>query len=286
MHCIRLVILVLFSFTAQAQVNIMISDETGSSFLLGVDGYLQNTEPVKKLIIEKLDTSKHLLNIHLIKGKDTLKLARPLHLPKNGNHQYVIMQNFEKQYQLRYRGTVASYPVGVISMSRQKILPWPTPKKPSIVTASTTQTKASEPTRKPQPPKPKPVVKKDTIATKSVVQKADTVKPKPTVSIDKLPVKNTDKAPASPPPFEVLITSLQQAEFEFVKLNQAKGYSDKHAMSVAEVREVFQYFQYDNTRLQFLHHAVEKIRDPENIKELEATLEYELSKEQFKKKYL
>jgi len=38
--------------------------------------------------------------------------------------------------------------------------------------------------------------------------------------------------------------------------------------------------------LQFLHHAVEKIRDPENIKELEATLEYELSKEQFKKKYL
>lgn len=277
-----ILVLSFFALTARAQVSIMITDETNQGFILGVDGYIQNTEPVKKLIIEKLDTSAHLLNIHIIGKKDTVRLVRPIHLPDPGNYEYVIMQNFEKRFQLRYRGVVTSFPAGIVSMTRQTVLEWPKPKaSPPLASSQTMKPEVKAPKPKPQVQKAPPISKRDSIAVKPVAQK----KPTDTAVVSP-PQQAAVKNPPLKPPFEVLISEMEKAEFEFVRLNLAKEYTSVHKLSVEQVQHIFKKFQYDNSRLQFLQHAVEKISDPENIKLLEGTLDFELSKEQFKKKYL
>lgn len=287
MHHLRILILSICTLLAQAQVNVMISDETSHSFLLGVDGYVQNTEPVKKLVIEKLDTSRHIFHIYLNKGKDTVKLVRPVKLPKAGNYHYVIMQNYDKQFQLRYRGVITSFPAGVISMDHQTILEWPRPGTSKPVIASTTPAKKEAPQKKIRPQ-----------ATTSAIQKSDSLSGvitrntpvdiaviKELVSTPTPAVKKAIPPPPQVPPFEQLLSAIREAEYEFVKLNLAKKYSGNYTLSTTEIQQVFKEFQYDNTRLQFLNHASEKISDPQNIKQLEQALEFDLSKEQFKKKY-
>ncbi len=281
MRYLGLLVLILQPYMHRAQVNIMVTDETENSFVLGLDGYLQNTQPVQGLIIQKMKAGSHVLNIHIYKDKDTVRLARPLKLEQSGNYQYVIMRNFEGRYQLRYRGKTTSFPAGIQAIEQQKIMEWPAAeirnlalKQPEPVQVSTA---LPPPTgeKKPEPKAEKP---------NPTVTKA----PPPKTAM----TKAAEKAPAKPPvvpapePFEKLVKNLREAEFEFVRLNTAKEYTNQNPLTVNEVKTVFSYFSYDNTRLQFLNHAHEKIKDKENIKQLLETLDFELSKEQFKKKYL
>lgn len=314
------ILLVLLSINVFAQINILVKDETSQKFELGLDGFYQTNSPSSSFMVTDLDTSFHYLRIKLVEN-DKIEFSKKIQFRKKGTYSYVITQNYKGVYQLRYRGTGPGLTgslkgqkyknekpwfevvdsLTIVSNERATIIPAPRtdsiiamPKVTEVIESKIVQVDSSKTivTIKNQENKNKPspnLLKKDSLQQKIKSQ----IEPKVIVPL-KIPkvdstivfkIKN-DSVPILVNSFESMLDELEKQEFEFNKLNRAKTYLITNPITVLEIQRVFKEFKYDNTRIQFLGFAIERLKDPENIKSLVDSFDYELTKAQFRKEYL
>lgn len=271
--------------------------------MLGIDGYQQNSDPTNQLIIKNIDTVKHQLFLKIDEKGIDQTVLRKLKLTEKGNHSYVLTKNFKGKFQLRYRGKISTLPKTVKSLILQKTIRWPEEiillaaqenfELPSI-TPNITETVEKIDTASPittvtylaidsikidTPPEVIVTAPVDTMITTMVVA----LEP----IIDSIPIEQpTPGSTVLEDPFIKLLAEMKSVDFEFKKLNLAKNYLILNGISTQEVNTVFQSFAYDNSRLQFMKYAIERVSDKQNLKILIDSFDYELSKEQFKKTYL
>jgi len=239
--------LLFFSLSSNAQVNLWI--DSNWPFKIGVDGYVQNTEAVAALFIQKLDTSEHTITIDLYTEGDTVKLFRKLQLIEGGNHKYILTKNFKGKYQLRYRGQQNDIPTGIISLSLQKVLPWP--KEISPVTATVINSETTE----------TPDTTTSTSSAEKPVAKAEV---------------DTNSS------FATVLFDIQKTKFEFEKLKKASAYTESNELTTNQVRLILNALDYDLTRIQFIKTVKEKVSNPKLLPGLTECFDYDVSKAQFK----
>ena len=263
-------------------VNLLIEDETQQGFFLGVNGFLQNTEKETAFAITQLDTIPYRLHI----DSDTFHFEKNIHLREKSTHRYVLTKNFHGELKLRYRGTSNAIPHHINSQAYDRSVVWPEhfgnkiPVEAPEEVASTSEVAAADAVVSPKEDK-------DSVQ----VIEIEPVNPPNEQNDVLLPSKDTlnehqRKVVVSEPRFDHqsfkdFISELKQTEFEFEKLTKSKGYLQKHGISSKELKQIFEVLKYDQTRLQVLKDAQEKIIDPQNLQILKAALEYEISKKEF-----
>lgn len=274
----------LLCFTSLAQVNIIIEDESKKGFLLGVNGYAQNTEPVNSIAIKGLDTVPTQLLIEL---QPKVYFTKIINLHEKGNYKYIITTNSRDELQLRYRGTVSKIPEGTLTINVQRTVVME--QSEPIITASVKSDETATPA-KVATKIPPPVVPTREIVE---VQKVDSIAPKKPKTTQALPdsskAKNTvviDTATSQrviaekPDPFEAFIMDLNKTEFEFEKLQKSEAYAKNHTFSLEELKQVFNILSYDNSRLQLVRSVKGSFKDVSQMKVLAEQLDYEISKQQ------
>ena len=281
----------LLCFTSFAQVNLIIEDATGTGFLLGINGFLQNTDPVKELVVKKLDTFPFDVRVEL---SPNVFFEKKMHFHSKGNYQYIITTNSRDELQLRYRGEPDALPAAATTIDANNVIPL----RPL---ASLSPAKEKE---KPASviPEKKSVSKAPAITTPistttaipAKTQTTETKTPKsipPKVEAVATPKKDTTVAVVPPPPppppvkkektFGEFYTELQSTEFEFEKLNAAQEFGKKHPYTVEELKQILAAMKYDNTRLEFMRATKNQWKNLTNVNSLRSSFEYEISKEQF-----
>lgn len=276
----------LFCCSALAQVNLLIEDETGSGFLLGINGYVQNTDPVKAMVIQKLDTFPFEVRVELAPNAFFYK---KMHFHESGSYRYIITTNSRDELQLRYRGTLKDPPASVITMNVQNMLP--------LNPLATTAKVDSKPAVLPPPdksvagnddaivkPVPPAIPKKDTLpsvpATTAVVNEPIAVAQKEEEIIEPRETQPPAEVISPEKTFDTFLEELKATEFEFEKLNKAQEFATQKSFTSHELKKVLEIIKYDNTRLELLRNLkpmLKEMKDPEVLKE---ALEYEISKQQ------
>ncbi len=271
-----------------AQVNLIIEDATNTGFLLGINGYVQNTDPVKELVVKKLDTFPFNVRVEL---SPNVFFEKKMHFHTKGNYQYIITTNSRDELQLRFRGEADVLPATATTIDAKNATPLrplasisPTKEKPATVI-----------------PEKKPVAKAPTAtAAKTIATPAPAKSPVAKINIPKAAPPKTETiaavkkdtvvalvTPPPPPPvkkektFVEFYAELQETEFEFEKLNAAQQFGKKHSYTVEELKKILAAMKYDNTRLEFIRATKEQWKNLNNIQSLRDSFEYEISKEQF-----
>jgi hypothetical protein len=304
------IVLVLLSINVFAQINILIVDETSQKFDLGIDGFKQNDMPCTEFLVVDLDSSFHFLNLK-IAGEQEIEFSKKVQFKKEGTYAYALVKNFKGRHQLRYRGIATNSSISIKAHKFNTDKAWFESKKeiagvtnpsnslankleaeplnPPSLDSSISQQAINKPIDSSSSPSVKIVsYRKDT----SLVANEEKAKvPEPNIASipDSIAVQKKTKFDSTASrfnDFQQLIIDIKKEEFEFNKLNKAKNYLINHAISTKEVKRLFLLFKYDNTRIQFLGFAVERLSDPQNISQLENSFDYELSKEQFRKEFL
>ncbi len=280
----------LLCFSSVAQVNLIIEDATGTGFLLGINGFVQNADPVKELVVKKLDTFPFEVRVEL---SPNVFFEKKMHFHAKGNYQYIITTNSRDELQLRFRGEPDALPTTATTIDAKNVTPLRplaalSPVKEKEKPTSVVPEKKPA-TREPAATTPKTVVA--TIPTKTPPAEASTPKSTPQkVETTVAPKKDTVVAVAPPPPpppvkkektFGDFLLELQNTEFEFEKLNAAKEFGKKHTYTIEELKQILAAMKYDNTRLEFMRDTKESWKNLKNIQSLRGSFEYEISKEQF-----
>ena len=276
----------LLCFTSFAQVNIIIEDESKTGFILGVNGYVQNTEPVHSLAIKGLDTVPTQLLVEL---QPNIYFTKIIDLHEKGIYKYVITTNSRDELQLRYRGALPKIPEGILAMNVQHSVVME--QTEPIITASVKSDDIKVTPKAITPTSPPPI-----IATKEIVQtkKLDSIAPaQPTpettgvdTTIDStIAVSRSDSLPKdtmiSPVnPFDAFIADLSKTEFEFEKLQKSEDFAKNHTFTLAELKQIFNILTYDNSRLQLVRSVKGSFKDVSQMKDLAEQLDYEISKQQ------
>ena len=278
MKLIRL-IPVLLCFSSLAQVNIIIEDKTETGFVLGVNGFEQNTEPVKSLMIKGLDTVPNQLLVEL---DSNIWFTKIIHLRSKGNYNYIITTNSRDELQLRYRGTTSAPPPGIVSIEVQRLVAMK--QKQPVITASV---KSDDTVT---------IKKIDTVKVAAVVSTKEVMEtkkldpePKPTIVVAKPKIiqdststnPKMDSIINEPNPFDLLMADLEETEFEFEKLQKSEAFAKDHTFTLEELKRVFNILTYDASRLQLLRSIKANKTDISIFKSLATELDYEISKQQF-----
>lgn len=274
-------LILLSSIGLQAQVGLVIEDQTGQGFYLGINGYLQNAELAKNWHTTQLDTVPFVVQIE----SDTVDFTKKIHLREKTSHRYVLAYNSRGQLRLRYRGSLSSPKVEAVAWNNE--LAWPEewtprgnnprvpedePTEPAIVAVSNAKPEALEPEQRPA--LADSISDKDSVVlpgNKVVEIKEETTVPQP---------------PAEPElsAYEELIQTLEKQQFEFDRLSTIQKFLAKNRLTVGELKEVFSIVKYDNTRLQLFDEAYPKLIDPAEADLLISTMEYDISKQKLKEK--
>ena len=266
---------------AYSQVDLYIEDVTGKKFLLGIDGYVQNTEAVSKLVIKKLDTSDHQLQLKTI--GDALLIKRKLALTNEGLHHYVLTTNYMGKLQLRYRGIIRAAPQGIITMNQQKVLPLKHEPVVSIAAADVPKPKLEKPTTA-EKPSPEQVKEDVTLAAIST--------PKPKVENNKpISVKEPTTSPKEPEPIvveispvEQAIKNMQEATFAFDKIAAAKKGLNGASITTNDVETLLKEVNYDQVKIELIYQLKSQVSDKDKLKELGKLLTFDYSKQLLEKR--
>ncbi len=271
---ILLCFLLTLSCTLSAQVNVVIEDESDQGFYLGINRYLQHPEEQHKVILKNLDTIPYSIQIET----DTFNFSKTIHLRQAGTYRYLLSKNSRGQLRLRYRGEgQAGQDFQSLSYSRD--IPWPEgwqPKSPAIrkVPAAVVAARNRDLSDDEEGETRVPLSMPD-----SLVKNSEVLLPDNDTATNASMLVKVDTKPEEPD-FPSLIKALEAEDFEFERLKQALAYAGTQSLTTAEVKEIFRRFHYDHSRLDFLRQSLSAIRDPQNLDQLKAELEYILSRQQ------
>lgn len=308
------VLLLLLTINAFAQINILVKDETSHGFQLGIDGFSQTKSPTSEYLVTNLDTSFHYIRIKVM-ANENKEFSKKIHFRQKGTYAFVLSQNFKGSFQLRYRGKDKDLNSGIKGHSLTMDKPWfaivdslvivsnENPIEIPLITEDTTELQSE--IKNPVGINSKPIDS----SVSSVHAREDNIKVVPirdSIQIENqastkdslltanaerveqivVPKKNLDTTSIAVEPFPALLIELSKEEFEFNKLNRSKNYLIENAITVSQIQEVFKVFKYDNTRMQFLGFALERLINPEKLGDLLDSFDYDLTKERFRKEYL
>ncbi len=286
MHLFRL-LPILFCFTTFAQVNLIIEDATNTGFLLGINGFVQNTDPVKELVVQKLDTFPFEVRVEL---SPNVFFVKKMHFHNKGNYKYIITTNSRDELQLRFRGepstlpatattieaknAVALRPLTALTNIEEKAQPKTIiPEKETQIAVTTKKgneepVTAAAPQKKEEKPTPEPIkIKEEPVAKKDTAKQTPPPPPPPVLKKEKT--------------FAEFYADLKSTEFEFEKLNAAREFGNKHSYTVEELKQILAAMKYDNTRMEFMRATKDQWKGLNDVQSLRSSFEYEISKEQF-----
>lgn len=303
-----LLLFFLFAQVTDAQVILMIEDETKSGFKLVMNGFVQNETALPKLNLQKFPEGENQVLILLENG---FQIRRKIPKLEKGIHKYVIYKTFRGDFKIRYRGSSGSLSQSAIMIDYHDDLAHVDPSARTIVQADTLsrfeewQEAQADPIAA-SAPLPKadsvPVSHKVVLETEIVVPAqveertatVDSLKGKENpqdklVSDEELESQVTLAADAPEKPneaqaYESFEQQFKLSQFEFDKLKLAKDFVSKYPMSAEQSVRVLKGLKYDQSRLDFLQYLLSK---QDNLGEAKAELlscfDYELSIQQAKK---
>lgn len=308
----------------QAQVVLMIEDQTKSGFKLVMNGFIQNETALPKLNLQKFPAGENQIILLLEDGK---QLQRMLPALEKGIHQYVIYQDFKGKVHIRYRGISAELSQSAIMIDYHKDQPYTQIRKPALAQADTLSRfpefqAALEEKPKPQeslvndekpiaavdsaslPTKPKETVAEPEIAQGELKPEEDepskpanvtevivATNPKQSTPSESTAVETEITEPAKPEPeidhYQSFTQAFSISEFEFDKLKLAKDYISEHSLDATQVVTILKGLKYDQSRLDFLQFLITKEAELKNSEaDFIACFDYDLSKEQAKKLFI
>ena len=284
MKFLKCIPLLLLSLNGLAQIDILITNPGLEKFIVGIDQFQQNPQTLSSILITDLDTGQHIIQFQFT--DKNLNFQRSIKLNSAGIYTYIITQNFEGTYQLRYRGSLSTKPKNTPTFKFTRIQ--------GLIVSNTTkqaQVKTGSPNPLPADTISEVIAKPDSVITALNTNTAVSGKIDLTSTMDSVTDQtanniSTDSIIVPKSVFDDLIVSLNNSEYEFNRLNSSRNYLINNPISVEQTKTILRLLKYDNTRLQFLNYAKERLQDPENLKDLLSTFDYELSKEQFKEKFL
>lgn len=271
------------AFKANGQLKVYIEDKTGAGFFLGLNDYLQHPERQERLLLTNIDTIPYKLQVE----QDTVNFQRKLHLRKTGVHHFVLVKNFRGELKLRYRGD--AIPGGEYTeVAYHTDVPWPQDWKPSPTRASVnywTAARARHDQNLSATIQEEPLPADDTLEV-IVTNPNDTsgVLRPDNDTIQKSAVVVREPEEEEIPPFEQLISDLQQKQFEFEKMKLAKEFTAQQQLSIEEIRQILKQFRYDHSKLELLENATSYALNPHRLMELKNELDYVLSQQKFEMK--
>ena len=276
-----LILALLCPYVLGAQISVLIEDERGDGFFLGINGYVQNEEKKTKLLIKSLDTARYTFSIRC----GLTEFSKVIQLREKGLHKYVLVEDFYGKPKLRYRGIQAGTPGGVSVITMQSVIPWPDMTSETIVAevVRDTVTDTSMTTMAVVAATPVVPASVDSMASDNtevvLVQDsvADTAAADIIETADTListPVEDTEG-------FRNFLSGLKAQEFEFDKLTMCQEYSSANNLSSEQLGLMFSELRYDQSRMQLIRSALDQIVDPENLEELASHFEYEITKSQY-----
>jgi hypothetical protein len=109
------------TITLRAQVSVIIEDERGEGFYLGINGYIQNEEKKTTLLIKDLDTSRYTFSIR----SGSTEFAKNIQLREKGMHKYILTKDYYGKLKLRYRGMESKAPGDITALAYHQEIRWP-----------------------------------------------------------------------------------------------------------------------------------------------------------------
>lgn len=268
------------------QVDLLIEDERGEKFLIGIDGFVQNEHATGTLLVKGLDTTQHLI---LVKS-GTQSFQRSIKIREKGLHRYVIITDFHGNPKLRYRGKASKTPTGITPIALASSIPWPeeyhvgaVKEKPDIVTTTPVSVVQMDTIR------PDTAIVVSAVATGTAVVatsvpvaevKSDSVEKAETVSSE-IPSENESPGQVSESNFTEFMTKLRAQEFEFERMQMCENFETGKKITAQQLGEMFQVLQYDRSRMQLTRAMANRVSDPENLPPLSRLFEYEITKSQY-----
>ena len=285
MKTLSLSILLLLSSLLFGQNELQLISGTGEKYNIGVNGFLQ-AESVSKAHLKGLTGDSIQLQI-LEDSTNTLLLDRKIIFNEARIHDYKIQVNFQGRLQIRYRGALASSPHKAYFYNTHTPLPLPLSRDsiPEIIAdtaliAILDTTQKTEDTLLDITAGGFPIVD---FLNDTLVKLDSTTRQVDSLTIPIITTQDTlaiiDSAIAAYPKF---YGEIKNIEFEFERLNYAMKYLDAHEISTQELGQVLELLKYDNSKLQLIIHAKDKVSDKNNMLSLEKHLEYNLSKDRLK----
>jgi hypothetical protein len=266
-----LTFLLALSFAGSAQIELLFESKLDYTLLIGIDGFVQNPEPVSEAVITGLDTGLHAIDI-LAMGKDTLLFNKKIRLLEKDKQHYVLEEDFQGNKNLHYRGFVERFPLKAMKLKQQKLLAYnpfikehflpkhgsPTPPKEKVVATNTPPhvAKASNEARE---------------TAKELVQTASKVPESTLATAAKLQAEKdslnlyirSQKAKVAANAFPTAVAKIQGQDFEFEKLQTALAYVNAQKISLEEVKELAALLRFDDSRLQLCTLAKKKLSETE-----------------------
>ncbi len=259
---------VLVGLVSYAQSGLIIISETGEPFKAGINSWLQTPSYSVNTYINKIDTTSIYIDV-VLKNDSLPNLSKKIQLYKNETSVYIVTKTTRDTYKIRYRGNTTNnptYKTGLSATPYSKEEKIKLPKKLIIVAQAKPDTisVAIQPTDS------------MVIAIKPSEVKPDTiveVLPTDTVNIiDTMPIVKVDAGK--------LAEEIKAIEFEFEKLLKAKAIVESNALTTDDMVLLASQLKFDNTKLQFLKHAIEFVTDKENFTKTIELLQFETSKEE------
>lgn len=317
--------LLMLAQITQAQVVLMIEDQTKSGFKLVMNGFIQNETALPKLNLQKFPAGENQVILLLENGK---QLHRVLPTLEKGIHQYVIYKDFTGKVHFRYRGISAELSQSALMIDYHQDQVFVPSSKPLIAQVDTLSRFPEFQAALEEKPKPQESLISDEKPAVSADKISQTAKPNKTVAepaVVQTVVKPQQEAPSKPAPIAEAIvnqtkTEVQKpntepepkpkesepaiaepkvdpyqnfaqafalSEFEFDKLNLAKDYISKQKLEAAQVVTILKGLKYDQSRLDFLQFLIPKQADLKSSSaDFIACFDYDLSKEQAKKLFV
>jgi hypothetical protein len=253
-----------------AQIQLLFETDQPYSFLVGLDGFVQNPEPVNKIVITGIDTGLHQINFIALGATDTLIYNKQVRLLEKDKQRYLLTIDFSKTPQLQYRGIVEHYPDQALRMKKQKVLEWSTfsekrfkPKPKTFVVIEASQDLPTLDSNAVAVQHTKPV--------DSIIEPIDS-----SVNIIKTETKPTVVI-AEKSPLEQILVSIKQQDFEFEKLQMALAFVQKNQYTLEDIQTMASLFRFDDSRLQLALQAQEKLPEGKR-KQLGEIFDFEYSR--------
>ena len=276
---LALLLTALWCFPLFAQVDLLIEDQRDEGFFLGIDGYLQNEEKLKAIYLTNLDTVSYQVSIR----SGETEFTKPVQLREPGLHKYVLLTDYNNELKLRYRGLINQSPSITALKGPKKEISWP---EISATVAIAANDEVSADSSADTPRDEGPAVSdppKDGSST-TMVMVLDHPEVPPTDSTIKKEL-NTDTAGLNEVPgcaaFTSFLAGMDAQGYEFDRLSMCQEYLSAHRVKSQQIGEMFSRLKYDQTRMQLIRSALNRIIDPENLPDQSKFFEYEITKSKY-----
>jgi hypothetical protein len=243
----RPLLTMLLALGLKAQVSVQFTAQAGQRMLVGVNGFLQHSQPSHSVLIQGLDTGINRIEVLLL--ADSTAFFRTLRLP-SGTHYYQLVQE-GTQRRWRYAEMGPKPDREVVFHQKLAWHPGPLPPTgPAVVPTNPA----------PQEWPPAPVAIESSTKT-SVVEAVN-------------PPAAAQTPSARPP-----LPTFQPSEYEFERLQKSLTYGRDNGFTHQDLQLLVSQFRYENSKLDFLIRAYPLAKEPARFPELASLLEFPASRE-------